>query len=465
MGGGIYMSETYLDYFKDAITYQLEELEQQIPISIQDISCPVRDDLGPSIDLVYMRLFRLALRDTYGSQLSSSLLYEAGRHTALNNFTFSSIDHIISTLNDISIGVMKVVYKDENRIIFQEDECAVCSGMPTTNEALCSFESGFLAGSLSYIMNKDVIVEETKCWGLGDEICQFEASIISNLPVKSDEKMNTLDLIATLASKSSKAITLNKELKKKNDIFNKQLEFAQKIQKKIIPHMDTFQSDHFDLYSYLKPFRKVGGDFYDFFLDKESNRVSIAIADMAGHGIDAAMITGMIKLTLKHCSEKKGLLNKPSKVMAFVEADVSDVVPDNFFSMIYMVLDPDKQSIRYCNAGHPSAILYRKKQNIMQFLHSNQPLVGLSQYIDDYPFVQQSILYEKGDQLFLYTDGIIELRNRYGEFYKMSTMLDIIKNAKELPISSVCENIISSLNEHRQEEDFKDDVCLLGIQL
>ncbi len=459
------MCETYLNYFKDAITYQLEELEHQVPISIEDISCPVRNELGTNINLVYMRLFRLALRDTYGSKLSSSLLYEAGRHTAINNFKFNSINDVVNSLNDLSIGVMKITYNDGERIIFEEDECAVCSGMPVTNESLCSFEAGFLAGALSCIMNKDVVVEETKCWGLGDQICQFEASILSSKPPKSDEKMNTLDLIATLASKSSKAIALNKELRKKDKIINKQLEFAQRIQRKIIPHMDTFQSEYFDFYSYLKPFRKVGGDFYDFFLDKDSNRIAIAIADMAGHGIDAAMITGMIKLTLKHCSEKKGLLNKPSKVMAFIEADVSDVVPDNFFSMIYMVLDPDHQSIRYCNAGHPSAILYRKKQNIMQFLHSNQPLVGLSQYIDDYPFAQQSILYEKGDQIFLYTDGITELRNRNREFYKMNTLLDIIRNAKDLPISTTCENIIGSLNNHRQEKDFEDDVCLLGIQL
>ncbi|RBP70058.1 serine phosphatase RsbU (regulator of sigma subunit) [Alkalibaculum bacchi] len=459
------MSETYLNYFKDAITYQLKELEEQIPISIKDITCPVRNELGQNIDLVYMRLFRLALRDTYGSKLSSSLLYEAGRHTAINNFKFVSIDDIVNTLNDLSIGVMKVVYNNGEHIIFQEEECAICSGMPTTDEALCSFESGFLAGALSCIMNKNVVVEETECWGLGDQICQFEASIISDTPPKSDEKMNTLDLIATLASRSSKAIALNKELKKKNDIFSKQLEFAQRIQKKIIPHMDAFKSDYYNFYSYLKPFREVGGDFYDFFFDKDSNKVAIAIADMAGHGIDAAMITGMIKLTLKHCSKKKGLLCKPSKVMAFIEADISDVVPDNFFSMIYMVFDPDKQSIRYCNAGHPSAILYRKKQNIMQFLHSNQPLVGLSQYIDDYPFVQQSILYEKGDQIFLYTDGVTELRNRYGEFYKTSTLLDIIRNSKDLSISTACENIIASLNEHRQERDFEDDMCLLGIQL
>ena len=75
-------------------------------------------------------------------------------------------------------------------------------------------------------------------------------------------------------------------------LFDKQLEFAQNLQKKIIPAPGSFVSDHYHFYSYLKPFRKVGGDFYDFhFMD--NGKISLLIADATGHGIDAAMITSM----------------------------------------------------------------------------------------------------------------------------------------------------------------------------
>lgn len=457
------MIETYLDHFKEAITYQLNELEYQIPLSYKDISCPIRQDLGRNIDLVYMRIFRIALRDTYGSKLANSLLYHSGKSMAHNNFTISSIEQLLDHLSELMVGKIKIVYQDDKKIIIDEDECAVCSGMPVIGEALCSFEAGFISGGLSTIFNKDVKVTETKCWGLGDEICRFEADLSPTETIDEDFNIDTIELIATLASKASIAIELNKELKYKNDIFNKQLEFAQNIQKKIIPHMDTFLSNDYEFFSYLEPFRKVGGDFYDFF-HSESGRVGIAIVDAAGHGIDAAMITSMVKLILKHCSKQKSLLNNPSKLMEYVENDIQEVVPENFFSMIYMVIDPEKQSIRYANAGHPSAILYRKDKNIIQLLHSNQPLVGLRKYIDD-SFIHQSVLYEKGDQLFLYTDGIPETRNRQGQFYNTGKMLDTIRSSSHLTLSETCNNIISSLKAHRGDCSSQDDICLLGVQL
>nr|WP_320026081.1 hypothetical protein [uncultured Acetobacterium sp.] len=82
-------------------------------------------------------------------------------------------------------------------------------------------------------------------------------------------------------------------------LFDKQLEFAQNLQRKIIPSPGSFVSDHYHFYSYLRPFRKVGGDFYDFhFLD--NGKISLLIADATGHGIDAAMITSMIKLSYSY---------------------------------------------------------------------------------------------------------------------------------------------------------------------
>ncbi|MFZ7120540.1 MAG: SpoIIE family protein phosphatase [Eubacteriaceae bacterium] len=459
------MSDVYLREFKNAMSYQLKEMNNQIQLTLEDINCPVRNELGHNIDLAYMRILRVALRDTFGSKLSNALLFEAGSHISTNLFHINDINMLIKYLDHLMIGKTRIVHMDNRKIIIEEDECAVCSGFPDIGEALCSFESGFISGALSDILNTNVSVTETKCWGLGDKVCRFEAVICTRKDnVDNESKIDTVDLIATLASKTSMVIELNKQLKQKNDIFNKQLEFAQNIQKKIIPRSNRFKSQYVNFYSYLKPFRKVGGDFYDFFL-LDSHKVSITIADMTGHGIDAAMITSMVKLILKHCSKRKGLLKKPQKVIEFVEKDIEEVIPDNFFSMMYLVIDPMKKSIEYCNAGHPSAILFRKKQNIFQMLHPNKPLVGLSKYMPDGNTCSTSVLYESGDQLFLYTDGIPETRNTSRQFYNTNRLLDIIRKSHTLSIDEVCHNIISSIDEFRNGNDEEDDVCLLGIQL
>lgn len=460
------MEEKFISDFKNAMQYEFNEINNQIQLSLDDINCPVQDKSGHDINLQYMRLLRISLRETYGSKLSNALLYESGKNLALHNIKIKNMQGLIGYMEKLMLGVKRIVHMDNNKVILEEDQCAVCSGMPKTGEALCSYESGFIAGGLSIIFNKEVKVDETKCWSLGDNVCRFEATLYPKgyLSTHIDQE-NTMDLIANLASKASMAIELNKELKEKNDIFTKQLEMAQNIQKKIIPHYDNFISDYFGFYSYLKPFRKVGGDFYDFF-HLENDKVGIAIADITGHGIDAAMITGMVKLTLQHFKKVPGLMGVPSTIMELVEKDIQEVIPDIFFSMIYMVVDPNKSIIKYCNSGHPSAILYRKNQNVIQFLHANHPLVGLSNYIKtDYKFDQKSVTYEKGDQLFLYTDGIPETRNQNGEFYNMNKVLDTIKGAKNQHIDNVCKQIIKNMQEFQNGKDEEDDVCLIGVQL
>jgi len=459
------LNEAFLKDFKNVINHQLQEMDSQIQLSIDDISCPIRSDLGPNIDLLYMRIMRLALRETYGGKLSASILYQAGKNIALSSFAIMEINDLIDYLNKLMIGRTRLVSMEGNKIIFEEDECAVCSGMPNIGEALCSFECGFIAGGLTRIMDMDVVVTETKCWGLGDEVCRFEAELFKKGTINENgEAVSTVDMIATLASKASMAIELNKELQYKNDIFSKQLEFAQNIQKSIIPDGNTFKAAHYEVFSYLKPFRKVGGDFYDLF-NLENGKFGIAIADMAGHGIDAAMITSMVKLILTHCSKSEGVLENPAKVMEYVEEDINEVVPNNYFSMIYMVLDPVKQSIKYSNAGHPTPILYRKKQNLIQLLKANMPLVGLNKYMPDQESVQNSVLYEPGDQLYLYTDGIPETRNMKGEFFNINRMLDIIRSAEGAPVESVCKEIIKKTKGFRNSLSQDDDICLIGIQL
>jgi sigma-B regulation protein RsbU (phosphoserine phosphatase) len=459
------LNESFLRDFKNVINHQLQEMENQIQLSLEDISCPVRAELGSNINLLYMRIMRIALRDTYGGKLSAAILYQAGKSIAMTSFDILEISDLTDYLNQLMLGKTKVVETEGNRIVFEEDECAVCSGMPDIGEALCSFESGFIAGGLSKMLDMDVVVSETQCWGLGDGICRFEADLFPKGTLQNDgRQIGTMDMIATLASKASMAIELNKELQYKNDIFNKQLEFAQNIQKSIIPDASQFKTDKLDFYTYLKPFRKVGGDFYDIFKLGDEN-VGITIADMAGHGIDAAMITTMVKLILRHCSFVEGVLKDPSRVMKYVERDMGDVLPDAYFSMIYMTVDTRHQSITYSNAGHPSPILYRKQQNLVQFLKANLPLVGLNKYMSEQIFASNSILYEPGDQLFLFTDGIPEVRNIKGDFFNINHMLDIIKDPRLESVEAIGKEIIRQTSEFRSFMSQEDDICLIGIQL
>ena len=136
-----------------------------------------------------------------------------------------------------------------------------------------------------------------------------------------------------------------KEYSELVSLFDKQLQFAQNIQKKIIPQPSEFVSDTYHLYAMLKPFRKVGGDFYDFH-NLDEDKISLILADATGHGIDAAMITSMVKLIYSYAMENELVREHPSMLMQRMERDIEKQLTSTYFSAFALVLDPGANTLR-----------------------------------------------------------------------------------------------------------------------
>ncbi len=246
-------------------------------------------------------------------------------------------------------------------------------------------------------------------------------------------------------------------------LFDKQLAFAQNLQKKIIPSPGSFVSDHYQFYSYLKPFRKVGGDFYDFhFLD--NGKISLLIADATGHGIDAAMITSMIKLSYSYTMKDNHINQSPSLVLKQIESDISQQMDNTFFTAIALILDPNEDILYFANAGHPDAVLLKSNQKI-ELLKPNLPMLGLQQFMTTMHYFDMRINFSKGDKLLLFTDGLIDAKNPNREEFSMERVVSVIKKSAELPINILGSHIIDACVDFKQEQAPSDDICILGIEV
>ncbi|MCX7598193.1 MAG: hypothetical protein N2512_04925, partial [Armatimonadetes bacterium] len=163
-----------------------------------------RPTMGDAVSLYYLRAVRLlGCREIFGPRLNSRLLQQAGRRAA-SRLEFRDLDDVLACLQRMMVGVPRVVSKDEDALIFEEDECAVCSGLANLGEAVCSFEAGLLAGALEQIRCKPVTAAEVKCWGLGDRVCRFEARI----GVTPSPGPDPLEVIAALAARAAQASEL-----------------------------------------------------------------------------------------------------------------------------------------------------------------------------------------------------------------------------------------------------------------
>ncbi|MBC3898971.1 PP2C family protein-serine/threonine phosphatase [Acetobacterium malicum] len=246
-------------------------------------------------------------------------------------------------------------------------------------------------------------------------------------------------------------------------LFDKQLEFAQNLQKKIIPSPGSFVSDHYHFYSYLRPFRKVGGDFYDFhFMD--NGKISLLIADATGHGIDAAMITSMIKLSYSYTMKDNRINQSPSLVLKQIESDISQQMDNTFFTAIALVFDPLEDILYFANAGHPDAVLLKASHKI-ELLKPNLPMLGLQQFMTTMHYFDMRINFSRGDKLLLFTDGLIDAKNPDREEFSMERVLSVIKKNADSPINLIGSHIIDACVDFKREQAPSDDICILGIEV
>lgn len=244
-------------------------------------------------------------------------------------------------------------------------------------------------------------------------------------------------------------------------ILDQQLQSAQNIQKKIIPKPQTFQSDYYHFFAYLKPFRRVGGDFYDFHIF-DDDQVSLILADTTGHGLDAAMITSMVKLIYTYGMKDPELRDSPSKLLGQLDQDIEAQLSSSFFSSFDLRLDPHRQELLYSNAGHPAGLLVHG--NEVEELNPTLPLIGMHQIMSMVEYKDQRRDFGEGDKLIIFTDGLIDAKNVNDEEYGILRVIDIIRDRAEKPIPEICGAILDGFREYTEGTTSADDICLLGLE-
>ena len=157
----------------------------------------------------------------------------------------------------------------------------------------------------------------------------------------------------------------------------------------------------------------VGGDYYDVF-SLEDGRLGLAIGDVSGKGISAALLMASLRASLRGVS-----LNNPrnfAELMRKVNVLVYEASASNrYATFFFAAYDPRTRRLDCVNAGHNPPVLLRNGEVIR--LEAGGPVVGLLPLA---PYVEQSLTLEPGDLLLLYTDGISEAMTHDDEEWGLS---------------------------------------------
>lgn len=199
------------------INASLDEARTQHPLDISQILEHDRPTLGDNVPLQLYRAVRLlAFREVLGSRISAAILGVSGRSVA-RKMGIESLQEVISALHDLSICKLTTLERNNGHIVFVATECSTCSGLPNIGEAVCHFEAGFIAGGLEPVFGGDVQVTETECWGLGNRVCRWEATLSTDTECESSRgPVDPLELIMSLASKAASSVDNAIAIRQKN---------------------------------------------------------------------------------------------------------------------------------------------------------------------------------------------------------------------------------------------------------
>ncbi|MGQ7869948.1 SpoIIE family protein phosphatase [Sunxiuqinia sp. sy24] len=249
------------------------------------------------------------------------------------------------------------------------------------------------------------------------------------------------------------------QVRKDKRKYEKDLKSAKEIQRTIIPQDYSFLDKHkeIDLHAILQPAESIGGDLYDFFFI-DNDHLLFTMGDVSGKGIPAALFMAVATTMIKSKSTNLSARNIVDVVNKALSKENSN---QHFLTLFLGILNVKTGILDYCNAAHNYPFLLRRNKEIIQLEQTHGLPIGV---YSNKTYQSQSLVLAKGDILFLYTDGVTDCKNKYGEMYGLNRLSRLMEISKSMPPKSLIERMMSELIAFKGETKQADDISLMAIQ-
>jgi len=197
----------------------------------------------------------------------------------------------------------------------------------------------------------------------------------------------------------------------------------------------------------------VGGDIFDV-LPLSSDRLMLMVADVAGHGVAAALVTGMIKAAVGQALQEQGGILPAARAILDTLAPLGQ---QRVVTMFIGIADSRRRSLQYLNAGHPPALLWGGERAPVQ-LAATTPLLSYGIGLSKNPVKNEPFL--PGERLALYSDGLYEVRDAAGAEYGRERLLQRLAAARGR-LDDIARDVMDQAKAHAGGRPPEDDRTIL----
>ena len=283
---------------------------------------------------------------------------------------------------------------------------------------------------------------------------------ISQLNIHTGDEIEELsESIKTMEMEINDYIDHLTEVTAEKERMGAELNIATQIQASMLPCIFPAFPDRneFDIYASMDPAKEVGGDFYDFFLIDEDH-IALVMADVSGKGVPAALFMVIAKTLLKNTAQS-GI--SPKEVLSQVNTQLCENNEAEMFVTVWLgVMQISTGHMVCANAGHEYPAI-RRVGGQYELLHDKHGFVLAG--MEGSRYREYEITLEKGDSLFVYTDGVPEATNAENELFGTDRMLEALNQNPDAASEEVIREVQKAMEVFVKQAPQFDDITMLSM--
>jgi phosphoserine phosphatase RsbU/P len=297
------------------------------------------------------------------------------------------------------------------------------------------------------------------------------------IPVKSQDQLAQLALSFNSMTGSIEKLILEQKEKQRME---GELAIAQEVQAQLFPR-EISQLESLEVHGFCRPARTVSGDYYDF-LTASSHKLILAVGDISGKGISAALLMATIHSAVRAYSVESlpqirepiaigavagagrmmaswpdGIEVSPAALLALLNHQLYESTPPEKYATLFLgIYDGRTRRLNYSNGGHLPPILIGADSSVRR-LEVGGTVVGL---LDNVTYDEDSVQMHPGEIFIAYSDGVTEPENEFGEFGE-HRLIELVNENRHLPLVQITQAVTAAVDDWIGDREQPDDITLV----